>query len=398
MMATHLYDEKSPRILHVIDHLGLGGAQTIVKDIFQRQSRNPRIFLTALRARDVTVAIDHPNVQYASSSAKYSLAPLRRLRRKIIDARISVLHCHLFRSCMLGLLLKMRHFPDIRLIFHEQGRIMGSDTRSRCGSLWYRLFMRMAHRYVDSYIAVSEAIRQQLIAAGVPPKQIVTIPNFIDIEQFTVSDTLRHAARHELLPRGIGPDDVVFGLAGRLVSRKGWREFLEAAKAALHAGAPVKFLISGDGPDTSELCALIDHDALQRQVFFLGYTTDMLRFYACLDGYVMASHWEGLPLTQLEVMAAGVALITTDGPGLNEIPRKDTDALFVTVGDVRDLTDKILLLANNAALRKTLRNNARERVQTYNIGHVLTQLDHLYQECRSPSGRFGNRPETGADV
>src|SRR3989344_3696257 len=112
------------KILHLIDSLGLGGAQTVVKGIFENQRKNKDIFLYVLRKREINIDVDHPNVKIFNSNKKYSLASIQELRNLIEKEQISIIHCHLFRSQVFGWILKRFYFPNIKLIFHEHGQIL----------------------------------------------------------------------------------------------------------------------------------------------------------------------------------------------------------------------------------------------------------------------------------
>ena len=76
------------RILHIIDTLWIGGAQTVVKSIFEKQKDNKDIFLFALRKREINIEINHSNVFLYQSKAKYSFAPIKELRRIIKESKI----------------------------------------------------------------------------------------------------------------------------------------------------------------------------------------------------------------------------------------------------------------------------------------------------------------------
>ncbi len=79
------------RILHLIDSLGLGGAQTLVKGIFEVQKNNADIFLYALRKREINVKVDHLNVRCYKSESKYSFGPLRELKGIIEKEKVEVI-------------------------------------------------------------------------------------------------------------------------------------------------------------------------------------------------------------------------------------------------------------------------------------------------------------------
>ncbi len=163
------------KVLHIIDSLGLGGAQTVVKGIFEAQKDNLDMYLYSLRMREITVEVDHLNVKIQKSKSKYTLSPLLELKHVIGREKIEILHCHLFRSQVFGWLLKKIWFPHIKLIFHEHGEIFYSNP---C----FVPFLKVSARAVDTYIAVSKATRDLLVSKATTPKEkIQVLYNFVDI-------------------------------------------------------------------------------------------------------------------------------------------------------------------------------------------------------------------------
>lgn len=117
-------------VLHLVDSLGLGGTQTILKDYFESRSGDRTVHLYALRKVPRQTVIAHSNVQVNSSASRFSIAPLFHLRRLVRERGIGILHCHLFRAQVFGFLLKALFFPRITLVFHEHGRAVGREGES----------------------------------------------------------------------------------------------------------------------------------------------------------------------------------------------------------------------------------------------------------------------------
>ncbi len=366
-------------ILHIIDTMSLGGAQTIIKAVFEKLNDDPNLYLFALRKKDITIEVDHPNIFVFDSTAKYSFAPLKEMAKLIREKHISVLHCHLFRSEIFGYLLKKFYFPNIKLIFHEHGQIVGSDLNSKVEDAAYVGFKKVSKSTADLGIAVSNAMKEHLVErASIPEKNITTLYNFVDLKKFKPEDMLAQKGvyRQQL---GIAETDFVVGFAGRIIRRKGWRTFIDAARLVAKENTDIHFLIAGNGADRDDMLALIDEYDLKKQVHYLGYVNNMLAFYAALDCFAMPSHFEGLPMTQLEVMALGVPLITADGPGMDEIPQDGNDALYMEMKNPADLAAKINKLAQEPQLRSFLCDNAMQTVQEHSLDNYVKSLYNIYE-------------------
>ena len=118
----------SVAVLHIVDSLAFGGAQSILKDYFESRPDDKTLHLYALRVAPRQVKISHPNVHVNPSSARLSMAPLLELRQMVGWEGIGVLHCHLFRSQVFGYILKTLFFPQVALVFHEHGRTGSSAS------------------------------------------------------------------------------------------------------------------------------------------------------------------------------------------------------------------------------------------------------------------------------
>jgi len=216
----------SGAVLHIVDSLAFGGAQSILKDYFESRPDDKMLHLYALRVAPRQVNISHPNVHVDPSAARLSMAPLPELRRMVGEEGISVLHCHLFRSQVFGYILKALFFPQIALVFHEHGRVVGREGESALEALMFRLFLRLAWRRVDWFICNSDYTRSRLLQlvegarhrASVVANPIPVYPDGNDTQD--PADIRRSFA----VPGGA----YVVGFASRLVERKGWRDFLDA--------------------------------------------------------------------------------------------------------------------------------------------------------------------------
>lgn len=354
------------KVLHIIDSMGLGGAQTVVKGIFEYQKKNNEIFLFSLRRKKTETKVEHKNVIIFDSYKKYSLKSLFALRIFVRENQIDILHCHLFRANIFGYLLKFFWFPKIKLIIHEHGGIVEDG-------LIYTKFIKFTSSRTNCYIAVSEFIKSKLIAEGASKNKIKLIYNYVDVNKFNAK-IINWDIVNERVKIGLTNQDYVIGFAGRVIKRKGWREFIYAAEVVINMNPNAKFVIAGDGVEIKEMLNLIVELHLQKNVFYLGRIENMIWFYSLIDCLVLPSHWEGLPMIQLEVLSMNIPVITSDGPGLNEIINKNLNSNFYfKVGDINDLGIKI----NNQIKKRNFITGLD--INLYNLDSYLINLQNCYE-------------------
>lgn len=179
----------------------------------------------------------------------------------------------------------------------------------------------------------------------------------IDLARFdprTVTAADRVAARRQL--GATGDHDVVVGLVGRLVREKGYPEVFEAASRLRTRLPQLRVAVVGpDEPGKADALTTGDRAAAERAgVRFLGPCDDVVRLYAGMDVFVLASHREGFPLTPMEASAMGLPVIATQMRGCRQIVDHGTTGLLVPARDPAALAGAMERLARDPAERRRL--------------------------------------------
>lgn len=347
------------RVLHLIDHIGLGGAQTIVRSLFERQRDNQHIFLYVLRqsgAREVA----HAQVHIGSSWSRYSLRPLRELHALIQSEGIQILHCHLWRAQCMAILIKLFYAPDIQLVFHEHGRIFRRNPV-------HKLFLVASRPLVNAYIVVSDATRKKAMTLGLPSQKIHMLYNFID---------------YETLQAGSGrwkykKEKYTIGFVGRLAPVKGCAILI---KALPHLPFPYHCLIVGSGPEEESLRRLAARLQLTDTIEFVGVQNDIGDVYASLDVLAVPSLLEPFGLVAAEAQACGIPVVAANVPGLNEIVRDGENGLLFTRGDAHELAHALTTLWMDSNLRTQLSCKGTATSDRFSLPSYLSGLEHLYEQ------------------
>ena len=122
-------------------------------------------------------------------------------------------------------------------------------------------------------------------------------------------------------------------------------------------------VVVGDGPERRTLEGVVADEGLQSQVRFLGYRQDARRWLAACDVYVNSSISEGVSLTILEAMAAGLPVVATRVGGTPEVVDESCGRL-VPARDAQALASVLRELAGDPALCGHLGRAGRARVET----------------------------------
>ncbi len=210
-------------------------------------------------------------------------------------------------------------------------------------------------RQADAIIAVSRAVRDELMRFGYPRDRVHLIPNAVDCDRFRpATDVERLAARNRLGIRG----PVVLYL-GRIAPEKGV-DLLAAAWQHVHVWCPQAVLLVAGSPSDDALTELLEP---LPGVRLLGPSSDVRTLLHAADVFVLPSRFEGTSMALLEAMASGLAVVVTDIPGNREVIGENTDtALVVPADSATSLAHAIRQLIEDASLRSRLGQRARARV------------------------------------
>ena len=169
-----------------------------------------------------------------------------------------------------------------------------------------------------------------------------------------------------------------FVSVGRLSSQKNHMLLIQAFKKVVEKKHNVLLTIAGDGSLRELLINYVHQLALDDKVVFLGEIADVPNLLAQCDAFVLSSDYEGLPLTLLEAMAAGLPIISTNVGGVSDIVINEENGLLVPSKNCDMLADSMDRLISDLELRKKLLNNAPKMARQYDISSFIDKYTSLY--------------------
>ena len=365
------------KVLHVIDSLDLGGAQTFLLDLVRHHDR--------LRYLPEVAAM-HGQGVYASAFKEagmpvHSLSPgkfpplyLPNFWKLLRSENYDILHFHLFGAnlCAKPLAIIARH-PAI--VVHDQ-----CNDASREESPLLLAADAFWNRRSDRVIAVSESTRRYLLdREDLEDSKVTTIPNGVDTEMFRPA-TLEQKRSARLALR-LPPESFVIGGVGRLVSQKNFTLFLKVAADVARDHPAVIYLIAGTGPLESQLHAEAEKLGIAERVRFLGHVSDRVSLFHALDSLLMTSDFEGTPMTLLETMSSGVPVVASAVDGIAEVCTHGRNALLSPPGELGSFRDSLCRLIAEESLCETLGAEGRRTViQNYDIRGITRRIEGIYGE------------------
>ncbi len=239
-----------------------------------------------------------------------------------------------------------------------------------------RPFGRWSLRAPTGLIANSQAARRNAPRFGRSEERVLVVPNVIDVAAFDAAwpgPTARRVA---------GDGFVVAGIA-RLVHQKRLDRFVAAIAAARRACPSISGRLIGEGPERPGLERLARELGLfPGGIEFLGERTDVPALLADSDALMLTSDHEGFPNVVLEAMAASLPVVTTPAGDAGHIVEDSRTGFVVDDGDPGILAQRLVALARDPALRRSMGQLARARLeQQYGSGSLARMLRGAYRSA-----------------
>ena len=291
------------------------------------------------------------------------LAATLEIRSIVREFQPDVLALHSAKAGLIGRVAARG--LGIPIIYTAHGWPFTEGASSRAARL-YEWIERSAAPLADRIIAVSEYDRKLAISSGVAsPEKVVTIRNGIP------DSRLRANA-------GANSAPVRITMVARLDAQKDHATLFAALGGMIEANWALDLV--GDGPDEGSLRRQCAELGISERVSFLGLRRDVATILAASHLFVLTSNWEGLPLSILEAMRAGLPVIATDVGGVSEVVVTGETGYLVPRRDVQRVSGHLRGLVSNPAERLRLGLSGRQRFETaFRFDSMAEETLALYQ-------------------
>jgi glycosyltransferase involved in cell wall biosynthesis len=301
---------------------------------------------------DQSIPFEQYFFQFSKKQLKGSRSEVIREMLQFCQHReFQVVITHRFKAThIMAYVLRQIPFQRAIAVVH---RIGSFDRWSR------KLFMRVLLQKSWTFVAVSNAVKQDLLQVnvGLADSQVHIIHNAINISQIEKKQYQRNEARKAL---SIPDDALVFGCIGRLVRTKGHQYLLKAfAQFLTHYDnkKPLYLVLIGGGREEQNLKDLIKHLQIESHVILTGTLPYAFRYMKAFDSFILPSLTENFGTVLLEAMAAKCPIISTGEGGVPEVLGKEFN--FIATTDVNAL--------------------CRAMLDYYQSGTSITLIETLYQ-------------------
>jgi glycosyltransferase involved in cell wall biosynthesis len=310
------------------------------------------------------------------------------LRNLACNFHADIIHTHLTRAAYIGHMAgRMAHIPVISTVHVKQ--------------------RNLAYRYLPnrdrSVVAVSEYLRQNLIATGVPADRVQTVYNGTDFAyegqtltgqtssgQALAGSTLSDFAGQPLPSADLGvrselgvpPDATLIGMFGQINSFKGSPLLVEAARAILARFPHAYFVFVGSAKPAfqQELVQLGQSNGVIDHLRFTGVRADVQRMMSAMDVITLPSRYEACSMAIIEAMAVGKPVVATRAGGNPELVQDGETGLLIE-RTPEALAGALISILEDAHRRKRMGEAALLVAKTrFSASVMVGQIEALYND------------------
>jgi glycosyltransferase involved in cell wall biosynthesis len=370
----------SPKpVLHLIDSSGMYGTEKVVLTLLKelQGSKYPGILgcIREKETQEVEIAerATKSGIPTYYFTMKRGLNPfgIHQIVKFIKHNHISLIHSHGYKTNIFFGILPLRPFPVISTV-HGWLKF-GTNHKERV----YEFLDAKALKRLDAAVAVSGAVREDLIKRGISKEKIVTIYNGIRTDQLQEKCGGLEIRKRYLLFQ----NDFVIATVGRLSEEKGHCYLIEAFADLVKEITNIKLIIAGDGPLRPDLEYLVDKFGISNQVRLIGYEKNIETFLSAIDLFVLPSLTEGLPISLLEAMALGKPVIGSSTGGIKEVIQDNINGIQTPPMDVKAISDSIKCLYYDKEQRRRIGLEAKKHVATnFSSKAMVLAYQDLYEK------------------
>ena len=374
------------RVAQFVANLEIGGLERLAVDLARAQKaagHHPIIyclgergaFADQVESSGIQVIAFHKGPGMSPGTVWKLVRQLRRDRPDVLHGHNHLVHHYAVAAGRLAgvpVVANTRHGEQVQILDKPDGTGFYRSTVSPDKKA--DMIFRTALRWTDALIFISEATRRFYVEHhGYPLRGTHVILNGAPLDPFLA----RPAAPGSVLP------GFRFGTAGRMVPAKDHLMLIEAFAIVARKLPEAELHFAGGGPLMERIEKRIEDLKLKGRVFLHGPLLDMAGYLSGLDAFVLSSITEGLPVSILEAMAAGLPIVSTRVAGVPEAAPEGTVARYAPVGDAQALAAAMIETAGDPNIASRGAYGCELVCTRFTIERMWKEYESLFQSLLS---------------
>lgn len=364
------------KILYVITKSEIGGAQTHLMEVvrYMHYVGHNVLVVTGtagwLTNELATIGVDYvilPDLIREINPAK-DIKTITSICHILEDKQPDIIHCHSSKAGIVGRIAGA--IKNVPAVFTAHGWAFTSGV-SPAKRIMYAAIEHMMLGITKRVICVSEFDRKLAKRWFLHNyNRVITVHNGIADKKFGNSTVREYSLPLKLVS------------VARFSHQKNNMKLIRAVEQInkLYSGS-LQLNMVGDGPLLSEAQAYVESYKLEDDVHFLGSRTDVDDILNQNDIFCLISNYEGLPISIIEAMRAGIPIIASDVGGVNELVQDDVNGFLIPRGNISELIDKLKYILEHKELIKSMGEASRKIYEEeYTADRMNQKILSVYNE------------------
>jgi glycosyltransferase involved in cell wall biosynthesis len=363
------------KILYVTTALSVGGAETQVVSLSCALANRgwDVCIISLVSSLGFKKQLKEHNIRIETLGMRRyipDLYPFFKFNKLVATMRPCVIHSHMVHANIFArLTIGWRNGPPLICTAHSI--FEGGWLRERA----YQMTDSLSS--LNTHISREGLARYQCIKAFRRTPSMF-IPNGVDTQKFG------HVPNRRLLGRrqyGLSDGSFVWLAVGRLEPVKNYEFLLEAYRRYSSQYPTDRLCIAGKGPLYSSLAHRTHILGIKDKVKYLGMVDDISDLMMSADGFILTSHYEGLPMVILEALSSGLPIIAPNICGARELVPISRYQTLYKAGVLDELVNNMKVIRNLSNVQKSAlsKNNRDAVIANYSIDKVVRRWEEIYE-------------------
>ena len=375
------------KILHVITHLPIGGAQDntlYTVELLDKEKYDISLCCNlegelVERAKKIEAVklFDIPFLCREVSPYR-DIRAFLSLYKLFKEEDFTIIHTHSSKAGLLARLAAVLNKTPI--VIHTIHGFAFNDFMNALKKNFFIYVEKLLAKWTDVLITVSNLNKKKIIDLNIAHEnKIKNIYSGIDLSLFT--NKRNDDFRKEL---NLENDHLLLGSVGRLSDQKDPITMIEAFGIISKPFPNAHLALVGDGELKGKILEKIDQLKLDGKVHLTGNKNNPWSVYHSMDLFIMSSIYEGLGRSITEALSCGVPVVCTDVEGVPEIVRDNITGILVPPKDANKLADGIIRTLNDMETAKKMAEEGRRFVKdNFDVNKMVNDIDSLYNTLTS---------------
>lgn len=359
------------KVMYLVYSFTTGGTERLLVDICNEMSKNNEVFLYVVNNyyssemlkqvnKNVTIELENRTV-----GSKKIFETMSHISNFIKKNKIDIVHCNSLNSPELLLISKILN-PKIRIFYTIHGMKQYKNL-NKVKKIYRNLLC-------EKIIAISDAVKNDIIESGASRKKIIVVENAIDINKFK-----------DVNLKKMDIDEPIIGNVARILpSIKGQDILIESINILKDKYPKIKCYFAGtvaqkNYTEFEILKKKVNENKLEKNIIFLGNVEKVDEFLKKINIFILPSRQEGFGISLIEAMCMGIPVISSDIPGPSDIVTSCKCGKIFKSENPQSLAEKIEEIIENYQNEKKISLGKVDKIKEYyNIANMCQKLKKIY--------------------